>query len=284
MSSKMRARACSVSIDINAVMLAVSAELNPVFSKYALRCSCAECARCQWLARPRIPMATPVSCSENAKATTAKNDCGTPTTATHTCAIPLSVAIIHGRTNDLFTDYHTFVRVAPAFCKLKHAATGHIDVFKLLVKAGRNDYSAAMQVASRANNIPVIMYLNNRHQSTYVKTYSNRWRKIYDDGHHQFFRHVRRSDRLCYPPRLKNIGRIIKQDVYSDTVVRFVYAENIPMVLALIGDDTVLRENVRKRIRTSARIVSDQMYQAIGYAQTNTLRIPGAIPRMRYQI
>jgi len=201
LSSKTRSRICSVSKDFYAGALAITAE-NPVYKKYAhVQRPCARCA------------------------------C---TALTHTCWRAIGYQLLRGDAADLFTDYHTFVRIS-APCKLKHAAAGCLSVFKLLVRTGRNDYSAAMARASVRGNMPVVKYLGAAHL------------------HEQ---HPRR-----YSPDQTITRGLIRRDVYEDAIVRCIYADDFDMVYALCHQNKKLIRDVHRRIITSARLVSRRMYE-----------------------
>lgn len=138
MSSKQRARACSVSKYIHNVIIRVSSQ-NPIYKKY--ESYMAPCMRCEYARNPIFAIKS----------------------GAHTCGLYLAGQIISDWLSheELFKDYHTFVKVAPN-CRLMHAARGDLTVFKLVAKY-HNDYSAAATIASVCDNIPVLRYILQKH-------------------------------------------------------------------------------------------------------------------------
>ncbi len=115
MTGKDRASACTVSRGVCDAMIKVSAE-NPIFNKYKQYMQ--KCARCQWMAN--VPLSYQLWLSEH---TVHRRVLLREKSPAHTCARALSYAIVAGKCHDIFTCYHTFVRVSAGACKrLKHAA------------------------------------------------------------------------------------------------------------------------------------------------------------------
>ncbi len=127
----------------------------------------------------------------------------------------------------------------------------HVDVFKLLVRLGCNDYTAAMYAATTVQNIPVIRYLGARHCAVYAPIYGRRCKQRSVHGH-------------AYKSKIRAIGPIISKEAQINAAIKFVHADNVDMV-------TLLHWNMGRLLQfeTYSRVI--RMSRQISYSMTLVL-------------
>jgi len=149
----------------------------------------------------------------------------------HTCGLALGYQIPRSACDDIFTCYHTFVRVKPQ-CRLKHAACGSLAVFKILARHF-NDFSAALHVASTCNNIPVIEYICALDHTNGRRSPEDGW------GVSPVF-----------------YFRVVDEATIIYAALNASWSDNIHLLRTILYTREYLRNYVLRRLRTSARKIN----------------------------